>query len=58
MVSGVLIFLVLDQCPMQVEGFSTRFRLIALLALMIYLGFFLKDRSPIALSSVWDVLSQ
>ena len=40
MVSGVLIFLVLDQCPVQVEGFYTRFRLIAVLTLVIYLGVF------------------
>ena len=40
MVSGVLIFLVLDQCPVQVEGFYTRFRSIAVLTLVIYLGVF------------------
>ena len=40
MVSGVLIFLVLDQCPVQVEGFYTRFRSTAVLALVIYLGGF------------------
>ena len=58
MVSGVLIFLVLDQCPVQVEGFYTRFRSIAVLTLVIYLGVFLKDKSPTVLLSVWGVLSQ
>ena len=40
MLSGVLVYIILNQCPVQVEGFYTRFRLIALLALVIYLGFF------------------
>ena len=40
MLSGVLVCIILNQCPVQVEGFYTRFRLIALLALVIYLGFF------------------
>ena len=52
-VSGMLIFIVLNQCPMQVEGFHTRFRHIAVLAMVIYLVFFSKDQSPIALPSVF-----
>ena len=45
MVSGVLIFLVLDQCPVQVEGFYTRFRSTAVLAPVIHLGFFKRQIS-------------
>lgn len=40
MLCGVLIFILLNQCPVQVEGLYTRFRLIAVLAVAVYPGFF------------------
>ena len=36
---GMLVFIVLNQCLVQVGRFHTRFRLIAVLAVVICLGF-------------------
>ena len=40
MLGGVLIFIVLNQRPVQVEGLYTRFTLIAVLAVAVYPGLF------------------